>query len=270
MDTFPYDTLGNGAFIRLDADPDTDPDPPADRAPDPFTDNADLFMEGMMNNVRNCVVSHQSFVFKTAKKNRIDLEKKIKALYADPVADIEEITDQEYSLNKLVDSELRHEVLNSEKLTPYFLSLAKASRVEAKMEDIRNVNGERFDSPSDSKTFIREFYSNIYRKDPEEPENLDDCIERFLGPDICNNPIVTNSKLPFDIKTRLDRPLSIHELDISILQANKSASGMDGMSNCFIKKFWRFFRLPLYRYAKCVLQKRRLCREGFIFLPCNN
>ncbi len=277
LDTFPYDILGNGAFIRLDADPDTDPDPPADRAPDPFTDNADLFMEGLMNNVRNCVVSHQSFVFKTAKKKRIDLENKIKALYADPVANIEEITDLEYLLNKLVDSELRHElgkysgfeVLNSEKLTLYFLSLAKASQVEAKMEDIRNVNGERFDSPSDSKTFIREFYSNIYRKDPEEPENLDGCVERFLGPDICNNPIVTNSKLPFDIKTRLDRPLTIHELDISILQANKSASGMDGMSNCFIKKFWRFFRLPLYRYAKCVLQKRRLTpsfRSGLIKL----
>jgi hypothetical protein len=281
LDTFPFDRLGTGAFARLAADPEPVPDPVPDPDPvgvdNPLVNCDDLFMEGLMNNVRKSVVSHQNFVFKSAKKNRVELVKKLKNLYTDPVANIDEITELENSLNKLVDSELRHElgkysgfeVLNSEKLTPFFLSLAKASQVEAKMEDIKNANGERFTCPEDSKQFIRDFYANIYRKDPDEPANLDGCIERFLGPDICNNPIVLNSRVPEDIRIRLDMPITIHELDVSVLQANKSASGMDGISNCFIKKYWRFFRLPLYRYAKCVLHKQQLTpsfRSGLIKL----
>jgi hypothetical protein len=105
------------------------------------------------------------------------------------------------------------------------------------MDDIRDERGAAFESTAERKQFIREFYANIYRKDPREPADLEGCIERFLGQDICANPIVTNSKIPADIRDRLDAPLTIFELDVSISEANKSASGMDGMSNCFIKKF---------------------------------
>jgi hypothetical protein len=179
---------------------------------------------------------------------------------------MDRIIELESSLNSLVDSELRHElskysgfeVLNSEKITPFFLSLAKGSQVEAKMDDIRNEAGNEFASVDERKSFIRQFYANIYRKDPAEPANLDGCIEQFLGPEICANPIVTNSIIPEDIRGRLEMPLTIFELDVSISEANKSASGMDGMSNCFIKKYWRFFRVPLHRYAGCVLLKKKL------------
>jgi hypothetical protein len=147
------------------------------------------------------VVSHQNFVFKNAKKSRHDLETKLKTLYADPAANMDRIIELESSLNSLVDSELRHElskysgfeVLNSEKITPFFLSLAKGSQVEAKMDNIRNEAGIEFASVEERKKFIRQFYANIYRKDPAEPANLEGCIERFLGPEICANPIVTNS-----------------------------------------------------------------------------
>jgi hypothetical protein len=176
-----------------------------------------------------------------------------------------QIIELETSLNSLVDGELRHElnkysgfeVLNSEKITPFFLSLAKGSQVEAKMDDIRNETGVEFNSMGERKHYIREFYANIYRKDPAEPENLEGCIERFLGQEICSNPIVTNSKIPADIRERLENPITINELDVSISEANKSASGMDGMSNCFIKKYWRFFRVPLHLYAGCVLLKKK-------------
>jgi exonuclease III len=84
LDTFPFDRLGTGAFARLAADPEPVPDPVPD--PDPIgagnllVNCDDLFMEGLMNNVRNSVVSHQNFVFKSVKKNRVDLEKKLKNL----------------------------------------------------------------------------------------------------------------------------------------------------------------------------------------------
>jgi hypothetical protein len=162
------------------------------------TDSSDLFLEGLINNVRNSVISHQNFVFKNTKKSRRDLESKLKVLHSDPASNLEEIIELENSLNRLVDSELRHElskysgfeVLNSEKITPFFLSLAKGSQIEAKMEDIRDERGNNFDSSDARKNFIRQFYANIYRKCPDEPEDLEGCIEQFLGPDICANQLL--------------------------------------------------------------------------------
>jgi hypothetical protein len=64
LDTVPFDLLANGLLKRLSADPDLPPVP----NPVPEADDSDLFLEGLMNNVRNSVVSHQNFVFKNAKK----------------------------------------------------------------------------------------------------------------------------------------------------------------------------------------------------------
>ncbi len=67
----------------------------------------------------------------------------------------------------------------------------------------------------------------------------------------------------------MERPITIEELDKSIAQANKSACGMDGLSNCFIKKYWHLFRSPLHRYLVAVLAKESLTptfRTGLIKL----
>jgi hypothetical protein len=119
------------------------------------------------------------------------------------------------------------------------------------------------------KDFVREYYANLYKKDDSEPANFDNCIENFLGEGICNNPITESRKVPADLAARLDLPISIEELDKSISQANKSACGMDGLSNCFIKKYWLYFRTPLHNYLKTVLEKRQLTpsfRTGLIKL----
>jgi hypothetical protein len=79
---------------------------------------------------------------------------------------MDRIVELETSLNSLVDGELRHElnkysgfeVLNSEKITPFFLSLAKGSQVEAKMDDIRDAAGVEFNSTGERKQYIREPY----------------------------------------------------------------------------------------------------------------
>ncbi len=123
------------------------------------------------------------------------------------------------------------------------------------MADIKDDDGNPFNSQEDMKGYVKNFYANIYRKDPGEPEDLSNCIENFLGPDICAHPLVTASKLSPILAARLEAPISLYELDISVLQANKSASGGDGLSNCFIKKYWNFFRIPLHRYLQCVLHK---------------
>ncbi len=127
------------------------------------------------------------------------------------------------------------------------MSLAKGSQSEASMSDICDGNGQPFESLEDMKCFVKNFYSSIYKKSENEPETFDNCNKNFLGPEICENPIVRDSKIPAETAVRLEEPVSIHELDISVQQANKSASGRDGFSNCFIKKYWTYFRTPLHR-----------------------
>jgi hypothetical protein len=234
-------------------------------------------MEGLMNNVRNHVVSHQSFMLKTAKSKRKKLLERIRILQSDPVQNLEELNELEIYLNKAVERELRHELeklsgfkaVNSEKITPYFLGLAKSPKSEAKMSDIKNVDGNPFASCDEMKDYVRSYYATLYKKDANEPQNFDNCIENFLGEEICNNPITASRKVPADLAARLELPISIEELEKSISQANKSACGMDGLSNCFIKKYWHFFRTPLHNYLATVLEKKELTpsfRTGLIKL----
>jgi len=56
----------------------------------------------------------------------------------------------------------------------------------------------------------------------------------------------------------LERDFSYSELDESIKQANRSAAGIDGLSNCFIKQFWCYFRTPLFKYLKHCLDNNTL------------
>ena len=53
-------------------------------------------------------------------------------------------------------------------------------------------------------------------------------------------------------------PFTAEELDESAHQGNRSASGMDGLSNCFIKKYWHYLRTPLYKYANYCLENKAL------------
>jgi hypothetical protein len=234
-------------------------------------------MEGLMNNVRNYVVSHQSFMLKTAKSKRKGLLERIRILHRDPVQNFDEISELELFLNNAAERELRHELeklsgfeaVNSEKITPYFLGLAKSSKSEAKMSDIKNTDGSPFNSCDEMKNYVRSYYATLYKKDANEPVNFDNCIENFLGETICNHPITAGRKIPLDLAARLDLPFSIEELDTSISQGNKSACGMDGLSNCFIKKYWHFFRTPLHNYFATVLEKKELTptfRTGLIKL----
>ncbi len=55
------------------------------------------------------------------------------------------------------------------------------------------------------------------------------------------SPIVQNSKLTNEERAELDTPLTINELDRSMEKANmKSAPGIDGLSNLFLREFWQF------------------------------
>ena len=76
------------------------------------------------------------------------------------------------------------------------------------MTAITDPQGLQFTSELERKTFIKNFYADIYKLPPGEQAWEDGSIENFLGPEVCNHPVVT--------KILLDAPLSLIELDAAI------------------------------------------------------
>jgi hypothetical protein len=182
---------------------------------------------------------------------------KLNNLRKDCPSNVDEIIVLERELNQILDSELVAKVrsmklfsrLNSEKPTPLFLSLAKSSNSGKSLSCIMRPDGTPYDSDVDRNEGIVSFYENIYRKEDETSIDFSNCIERFLGERVLNNPIVKNSKLSQAERDILDEPLTVDELDSSMEKCNvRSAPGIDGLNNYFIKKFWYLLRIPLLNY----------------------
>jgi hypothetical protein len=98
----------------------------------------DFFLETLLICVKNDVVSHQSFVRKR-KKEKIEWLRKqveIKKKERDTAEKFETLTRLETNLNNIMDADMRadlewyryFEVINNEKMTPRFLSLAKVDK----------------------------------------------------------------------------------------------------------------------------------------------
>jgi hypothetical protein len=148
------------------------------------------------------------------------------------------------------------EQLNNEKITPYFLSLAKKPHHSESLLDVRRDNGENFDNAMERDTYIRDYFAGTYKKIPDTV--TEQFINHFLG-EVANHPDVISSKLDDAERDSLERELTIDEFDKAIGKAKLSTSpGIDAISNRFIKTFWHIFRFPLYEYAKCCYDKGML------------
>ena len=233
----------------------------------PHTIEPDLFMETLLNCVRNDVISYQSFINKTKKTFMLEKLTLLRELKLNYEANYAAISELELVLDRIAESDLVSELekyslfdhINQEKITPYFLKLAKSNTSTAKMSAITDRQGLQFTSEPERKTFITNFYAEIYKLPPGEQAWEDGSIENFLGPEVCNHPIVTDSKISPDTKILLDAPLSLFELDAAIDASRvRTAAGPDGIDNSFLKKFWKYFRLPLLSYANVCFNKKTL------------
>ncbi len=145
------------------------------------------------------------------------------------------------------------EQLNSEKITPYFLSLAKKPKNSETLVDIRKDDGTMFESVSERNNHIRNYYADTYKKLPDTINAH--TIDNFLG-DVANHPSVIECKISNDEREFLERELTLAEFDRAIEKAKLNTSpGIDSISNRFIKKFWHIFRVPLLNYAVCCYGK---------------
>jgi hypothetical protein len=66
-------------------------------------------------------------------------------------------------------------------------------------------------------------------------------------------------RLGEDDRLGLDQAITVAELDAALEDSNmKSAPGIDGINNKFIKGIWQIVRYPLLRYANCCFRKKKL------------
>jgi hypothetical protein len=221
----------------------------------------DTFLEILIIAVKTSSLAHQHDYFKIRNAKRKFLEKKIINLKKEFNANAGEILRFERDLNKVTEDEMREEVLkmqdfeklNNEKITPYFLSLAKRPHNPESLCDVNRDDGTQFESKNDRDVYIREYFAGTYRRLPDTV--TDQSINNFLG-DIVNRQEVLDSKLNQEEINRLEQELTPQEFDIAIEKAKmNSAPGIDSISNRFIKKFWHVFRIPLFNYAQFCFNK---------------
>ena len=161
----------------------------------------DIFLEYLVNCVRNDVTSFQIFCSKSASELKSKLISELSSLRNNIDDNCKLIEEKEHALNAIVDSQMKNEfekfrhydILNSEKITPSFLKLLKGSNRVGRLRDICNEMGEPFTTANESERFIVDYFKKIYKKPDTEPSNLSGCIDDFLGPEILDHEIVKSS-----------------------------------------------------------------------------
>jgi exonuclease III len=161
----------------------------------------------------------------------------------------------ERELNSILNLELRRliskkkifEGLTNEKPTKRFFEVAHNVGKGDKLTNILNEDGNPFANSDELGNHITNFYSSLYRKD----QDVGGEIEEFLGEDICNHPAVRNSRLSDTQRAELDSDLTFEEIETALNESNmKSAPGIDGFSNVFIKNFFIYWE-GRYMTAAC-------------------
>jgi hypothetical protein len=197
-----------------------------DSLPDPdsfsellLTCDPDIFLEVLMGNIRNSLISFQAWHQKVKMAKTQSLTLQLGNLKKDYFNNIDIISRLERELTEIRDNELSAKIrelkifehLHNEKPSPLFLNLVRCSG----KENLSNIRGERDEilttREAREKRFI-DYFSDVYRKKTSSSIDYETCIENFLGPEILNNPIVRNSRLTEDERVALDRPLTYRNL----------------------------------------------------------
>ncbi len=226
----------------------------------------DIFFETLAICLKNHALSFQSSFYKGKNAQKKFMTEQIQNLKQRYAENSDRIFELEQRLSTIVELELKEELalvknferLNDEKITPYFLKLAKTPEITETLEALKNTDSSNFENSTEREEHIVSYYKELY-KIPTEPEQFHNkTIEEFLGNAALEEEVI-NSKLSNDEKKSLEIPLSIDELDASINKAKlNSAPGIDGISKRFIKEFWEFLRVPLHGYAMCCFEKGEL------------
>jgi hypothetical protein len=228
----------------------------------PLTASDYFFFEGMVSTVRTSLLSVQASIHLEKNKALKELSIELSNLKKNYDNNRLQIKNLELALTDLNESYLRDELdnykifdkLNNERLTPFFIKLARVQNTSPDLSKIKGDTGEDL-TEDDLGKKITDFYADLYSKPANSITVTEEHINDFLGPVKDLDPVKA-AKLSNAEKLDLDSPLNLIEFDKAIKQCNKkSAPGTDGINNRFIYHFWQFFRTPLLRYANCCYEK---------------
>jgi hypothetical protein len=185
--------------------------------------DGDIFFEVLIMHLKNNALAQQKKIYDAQNRRRVLLSKRLLGLKSDYVGNKYEILELEQRLADLNEQEVREELQNmqifdrltSEKMTPYFLNLAKSGKKGDSTLIIRSNTGENFVDPCANHDYITGTFEDLYKKPPGQKIVSVEDINNFLG-DCSNVHEIENSKLTELEKNRLDRNISIHELDAAI------------------------------------------------------
>ncbi len=163
----------------------------------------EFFFEALASNIKGSVISFQTFTKRLANLKQSRIVQRLNVLKESYVINQDEIAALENELNSIVNAEVLIKVksmklfscINSEKPTPIFLSLARESNSSSRLDNILDEQGSPFDSESARTDSIVSYYEKIYKKPEDDIASYRNCIEDFLGPELLNHPVVSNSKL---------------------------------------------------------------------------
>jgi hypothetical protein len=117
-------------------------------------------------------------------------------LKLDHKANFEKISELELQLRQINETKINCELeknpnfslLNSERITPFFLKMSKGSTQECSLDVVCDYDGRPFNNSTDQREFIYNHFVDSFKKNPLEPDSLEGCIENFLGVEILNHP----------------------------------------------------------------------------------
>lgn len=188
----------------------------------------DVFFESLVMTVRDETLNEQARFFRIRNCRKTNLQREISNLKTDYENNRNLIFEKENELSLVIENEIRDEIssiksfetMNNERMTPFFLKMAKSSSKPPDLDSVCDDTGTEFENCDLRGQYITDFYKKLYEDPSKGREITERDILDFLGP-CANEPEVIASKLNDDEKENLDTPILITEFDSAIKDTKK-------------------------------------------------
>jgi len=231
----------------------------------------DKFLETLMNNLHNSIMTHQRAHKKIYNTTLRDLRKRLTELqgmnlnpssshYKEQL-DLESKIldfDDDLNLRNCKRTKLWHS-MNFERPTKAFCTLAKATKCNDSLKQLKKTdfqgNSVDYETDDERNADIECFFKDIYGKIPDKSLTL----EQFLTPDILNSDYVQSKKLSNLDSARDNVPISHHELTEALEETKLGSSpGLDGYTYVVLKFLWPLIGHVLAKGFEVMVEKEEL------------
>ena len=166
-----------------------------------LTCGVEFFFEALCCATRQEALKQQSEIYKLGICTEKAKNAEIMVLKQDYINKQNIIFEKERKLGEYLERRLKielsnynkFEMLNCEKITPYFMNLVKSCKKESTLDGIVREDGNIFTNKSEQEEYICKSFEELYKK-PDENILGAECIRDFLG-EVSNINTVQEAKL---------------------------------------------------------------------------